>query len=44
MSRENVRPFVGVRRLLPGHYLIWRDGQVADSPLVEPGEQSAALA
>ena len=20
-------PFVGIRRLLPGHYLIWRDGQ-----------------
>lgn len=38
-----VTPFDGVRRLLPGHYLIWRDGNVRVVRWWHLAERAAAL-
>ena len=36
-------PFVGVRRLLPGHYLIWKDGRTETRRWWHLGEKAQAL-
>lgn len=35
-------PFVGVKRLLPGHYLIWQDGQIRTTRWWHLGERARA--
>lgn len=36
-------PFEGVKRLLPGHYLLWKDGTLTDRRWWHLGEQARAL-